>query len=181
METFLANGEIIIEKIRKHWIVYVEDFLLHLFGCLIFSVSAFYLSWKGVLSFIGTTEKAYGSMVLLMFVLIFWTSYFFAWTKNYFDVWYVTDKHIVAVDQKQILEREEAYMELIRIQDVSFEKSGFFQTFFDYGVLKVQSAGEEQEFVIHSVHDVERVAHRILDLRDDAQKVHTHNGNVYLS
>jgi uncharacterized membrane protein YdbT with pleckstrin-like domain len=173
METFLENGEIMIEKIRKHWIIYVEDFLMHLFGCLIFSLSAFYLSWKGTLSFMDTTEKAYGSMMLLMFVLIFWTSYFFAWTKNYFDVWYVTDKHIVAIDQKQILAREEAYMELIRIQDVSFEKSGLLQTFFGYGALKVQSAGEEQEFIIHDVCDVENVAHRILELRDDAQKVHT--------
>jgi uncharacterized membrane protein YdbT with pleckstrin-like domain len=170
METFFEHGEIMVEKIRKHWVIYVEDFLVHLIGCLIFSVSAFYLSWKGSFSFIDTTEKAYGSMILLMFVLIFWTSYFFAWTKNYFDVWYVTDKHIIAIDQKQILEREEAYMELARIQDVSFEKSGLLQTFFGYGSLKVQSAGEEQEFIIKDVYDVEGVAHRILELRDSAKK-----------
>lgn len=61
-------------------------------------------------------------------------------------------------------------MELKRIQDVSFEKNGFLQTFFGYGTLKVQSAGTEQEFIINNVKDVEQTAHRIMDLRDKAKE-----------
>lgn len=165
-DDLLEDGEIILEKVRKHWMVYLEDFIYHSFGCLFFVIIANYLTAYGVLSFINDDSSAYASMILVMFVIIFWVSFFYAWTKEYLDVWYITDRHIIAINQKQIFEREEAFMELVRIQDVSFEKNGFLPTFFGYGNLKVQSAGIEQEFIINNVHEVEDVAHRIMELRD---------------
>jgi uncharacterized membrane protein YdbT with pleckstrin-like domain len=122
---------------------------------------------------LGTVWAGYAGMILVMFVIVFWVSFFYAWTKDYFDVWYVTDRHIIAIDQKQIFDRDEAFMELSRIQDVSFEKSSFLATFLDYGNLKVQSAGVEQEFIMKDVHDVEAVAHRIMELRDKAKGIST--------
>ena len=168
-DELLEDGEVMIEKIRKHWIVYVEDIFYHTFWCFIFMVAASYLSGKGVLSFIDTDSSAYLGMLLVMFVILFWTSFFYAWTKEYFDVWYVTDRHIIAVNQKQMFEREEAFMELSRIQDVLFDKNGVLSTWFGYGKLRVQSAGTDQEFIIDAVADVENVAHRIMEMRDKSQ------------
>lgn len=165
----LEEGEVMIEKIRKHWIVYVEDFALHLFASVVFLVGAVFLASRGVLPFLSGDDVARGAMVLVMFVLIFWTSFFYFWTKNYFDVWYITDRHIIAVNQKQMFEREEAFMELSKVQDVSFEKNGFIATFFGYGKLQVQTAGSEQVFVISDVREVEFAAHQIMDLRDTKQ------------
>lgn len=168
-DDLLEDGEIVIEKVRKHWIVYVQDLLAHSFGCLLFIVIAGYLTTRGVFSFIDKDSSAYAGMILIMFVIIFWISFFYAWTKDYFDVWYVTDRHVIAVNQKQMFEREEAFMELTRIQDVSFEKNGFIATLLGYGKLKIQSAGIEQEFVIDDIRDVEAVTHRIMELRDRVQ------------
>ena len=60
-------------------------------------------------------------------------------------------------------------MELVRIQDVFFEKQGFIATLLGYGKLKVQSAGTDQEFIMEDVGDVEGCAHRIMELRDEVQ------------
>lgn len=166
-ENLLEDGEEMIEKVRKHWIIYVKDFCLHTFGCFFFIYIASFLASKGNIN--GLYYGDYGAMILVSFVLLFWTSFFFAWTKNYFDVWYVTDQHIIAVNQKDIFDRDEAFMELIRIQDVFFEKTTFLSTILGYGKLRVQSAGTEQEFIIEDVRDVEGCAHRIMDLRDRAQ------------
>lgn len=168
-DNLLEDGEIILEKVRKHWIVYGQDLFYHAFGCLFFMVIASYLTSRGVLSFIDKDSSAYAGMILIMFVIIFWVSFFYAWTKNYFDVWYVTDRHIIAVNQKQMFEREEAFMELNRIQDVLFDKNGILSTWFGYGKLRIQTAGVEQEFILEDVYDVEAVAHRIMELRDGAQ------------
>lgn len=168
--TLLQEGEVLLEKVRKHWVVYVEDFILHLFACTIFLASAAFLYSRATSSFVSGGSLAQGTMILIMFVLIFWTSFFYFWTKNYFDVWYVTDRHIIAVNQKDMFEREEAFMDLSKIQDVSFEKNSFMATFFGYGRLKIQTAGSDQEFIIESVHDVESVAHRIIELRNKIQK-----------
>lgn len=169
-DQLLEDGEIIIEGVRKHWIVYVEDFLLHTFGCILFMGIAIFLSFQGVLPSFGSENKAYIAMILVFFVIIFWVSFFYFWTKNYFDVWYITNKHIIAVNQKDMFEREQAFMELTKLQDILFEKNGFLATFFGYGKLKVQTAGSDQEFIIEDVHDVEAVAHRIMGLRDKKTK-----------
>lgn len=168
-EELLEEGEYMLEKVRKHWIVYVRDFLLHAFGCFVFIASAYYLAYKGSFGGVLATESSYGAMILIMFVLIFWTSFFFAWTKEYFDVWYVTNEHIIAINQRELFTREESFMELNRIQDVTFEREGFFGTLMDFGRLKVQSAGAEQEFIIENVAHVEDRAHKIMELRDKVQ------------
>jgi hypothetical protein len=169
-DQLLEEGEVMIEDVRKHWIVYLEDILLHTFGCIVFIGVAIFLSLKGVFPFLGADDKAYIAMILVFFVIVFWNSFFYFWTKNYFDVWYVTDRHIIAVNQKDMFEREQAFMELVKLQDVLFEKNGFLATFLGYGKLKVQTAGSDQEFVIEDVKDVEAVAHRIMGLRDKKTK-----------
>jgi membrane protein YdbS with pleckstrin-like domain len=170
-DKLLEDGEILLEGVRKHWIVYLSDSIIHILGCGLFIGIAGYLSMKGVIPFLSADNKAYIVMILVFFVIIFWTSFFYFWTKNYFDVWYVTDRHIIAVDQKDIFIRNESFMELVKIQDVSFEKNGFLSTFLGYGRLKVQTAGSDQEFVIEDVADVEAVAHRIMELRDAKKQV----------
>jgi membrane protein YdbS with pleckstrin-like domain len=169
-ESLLEENEIIIEKVRKHWIVYVSDFFIHSIGCLLFIALAYGLTRAGQGMWIPDQLVSSGSLTLFAFVSLFWISFFFFWTKNYFDVWYITNQHIIAVNQKQLFERDEAFMELTRIQDVFFEKNGFISTFLGYGQLKVQSAGTVQEFIIEDVADVEHVAHRIMELRDASQE-----------
>ncbi len=158
-ETLFKEGEEVLTKARKHVLVYAEDFLFHSFGCLVFSTGIYFLNDRG-----GVVEGL-TSLLLCMLVLIFFTSFFYAWTKNYFDVWYITDVHIVAVNQRSILDREVFFVEYNRIQDVFFEKEGFLQTFFGYGRLKIQTAGSNQPFVIESIRQVESVAEKILSLR----------------
>lgn len=168
-ENLLEEGEVMVSAIRKHWIVYVQDFFLHAFGCVVFLISAYYLASRGAFGGIYANETSYGAMVLVMFVLIFWVSFFFAWTKEYFDVWYITNEHVIAVNQREMFRREESFMELDRIQDVFFEKEGMIATVLGYGRLKIESAGTDQQFVMEYVRDVEGAAHKIMELRDEAQ------------
>jgi hypothetical protein len=166
MEEFLQNGEDLKMTLRKHWIVYVGDALLHGFGGVLCIVVVHYaLVARGFFSFAQFTLSNV-AMILVAVILLFWTSFFFAWTKNYFDVWFITDQHIVAVNQKELFEREESFMELVRIQDVFFEKEGMLSVWLHYGALRIQSAGTEQQFVMRYVQEVEVVAHTIMDLRD---------------
>lgn len=168
-ERLLEDGEYMVEKVRKHWIVYVENLILHAFGCFVFLVAAHYVAASGPFQNLFPQGSAYGTMTLVMFVLIFWTSFFFAWTKDYFDVWHITNEHVIAINQKEIFEREESFMELGRIQDVFFERSGILGTVLNFGILRIQSAGTEQQFVMEYVADVENKAHKIMEFRDRAQ------------
>jgi uncharacterized membrane protein YdbT with pleckstrin-like domain len=169
-ESLFEKDEIVIEKIRKHFIVYVGDFLAHSFGGLFFMGLAYILTHVISVPFFSQALAAHVALVLIAIVILFWTSFFYSWTISYLDIWYVTNQHIIAINQKELFEREESFMELNRIQDVFFEKNSFLSTLLGYGKLKVQSAGTEQEFIIEGVRDVELAAHRIMELRDDARK-----------
>lgn len=164
-ETLITDGEEMLYTARKHFLVYIEDVVIHGFGCLLLVTGVYFLHDRG-----GLVE-GYVSLLLCMFMLIFFTSFFYAWTKDYFDVWYITNTHIVAINQKSILDREISYMEYSRIQDVFFEKEGLLQTFFGYGRIKIQTAGSDQPFVIDAVRDVENLTRAIIELRDRKRNV----------
>lgn len=165
-ETYTMQEEEILHRIKKHLLVYCEDFFIHGFaGWTIVACLYFLNDTTGI---IGNTL----SLILLMCWLIFVTSFFYAWTKDYFDKWDITSIHIIAINQKSLLEREVSYMEYSRIQDVHFEKNGLLENFFGYGTLRIQTAGSEQEFIINGVADVEEAAKRIIEMRD-TKKVET--------
>ena len=158
----LEEGEEVLFAVRKHLIVYFIDGCVYVFGVGIILFLSFFLLSRG-----GAIGE-YLSFFCMALILISFTAYFYSWTKIYFDVWYVTNRHVIAIDQKDILQREESFMEFRRIQDVFFEKNGLLQTIFGSGTLKVQTAGTEQEFVIHSVRNVEEMAHQLMKLRDES-------------
>jgi hypothetical protein len=115
---------------------------------------------------LGGIFALFGAELFVFIVLLSFVSFFYAWTRNFLNIWYITTRHVVAVNQKDILEREVSFMEYSRIQDVLFEKGGILQAWFGYGTLRIQSAGTDQEFVFKDVADVESVAHTLMELRD---------------
>jgi uncharacterized membrane protein YdbT with pleckstrin-like domain len=163
-ENLFEEGEVVVMKVKRHWITYVQDVLIHFFGVTLF------LGIALLATFFKKEFSVYAELFFLVLVLLGFVSFFYAWTKNYFDVWYVTDRRIIAVDQKEILRRTVDYLAYSRIQDVMFEKNGFLETFFGYGKLRVENAGEEQETEMLYVTDVEEVAKKIMELRDGAKE-----------
>jgi len=79
-----------------------------------------------------------------------WTAFFVRWTNYYLDVWYITPKRIIAIDQKGLFRREVTDLRFEKIQDVTSEISGIIGTLLSFGNLHVQTAGSsaEREIII---------------------------------
>jgi uncharacterized membrane protein YdbT with pleckstrin-like domain len=169
-ESLFKEGEGLIEKVSKHWIVYVGDFVMYSGVCLLFIIVAQFIASTPFFSNTFHIDGSLAAKTFIFFVILFWISFFYAWTNHYFDVWYITNKNVIAVNQKQLFQREISYMELSRIQNISFEKNGFVETFLGHGKLKIESAGEGQEFIINDISNVEEVAKRIMELKNKAQE-----------
>jgi hypothetical protein len=54
----------------------------------------------------------------ILWVLTLWIFFFLDWTKYYLDVWYVTQKRIIIIDQKALFDREISNVRFDKIQDV---------------------------------------------------------------
>lgn len=58
----------------------------------------------------------------------------------------ITDKNITQVLQEGLFERKVAQLTMANVEDVSAEQSGIFASMFDFGMLKVETAGEAANF-----------------------------------
>ena len=151
------QNEELVTTARKHFIVYISTALWHVFfGCVIFIFLVFLSEAHGAF------WASVGEMISASFLLLLWTSFFYFWTNQYFDEWRVYETHMTAIDQKDILFRDESFLSFSKIQDVKFEKAGVLQNIFGYGTITIENAGTEQQFVIPYVADVEDVTNAIL-------------------
>ena len=157
----LESGEHVILEVRKHWVV----FAVHALSLVLFAFIPFIL--YGLLKyylpdFLLFSVKGNVPALFLFFyslwLLVLWIAFFIDWTKYYLDVWYVTEKRIIIVDQRHLFDRAISNIRFDKIQDVVVEVNGFIPTFLKFGNIKVQTASEDNtEFTLNTVRRPEEV------------------------
>ncbi len=142
----LDTGETVILEVRKHWIIFVEHILgLSLAAFMPFVIFALLEIFIPGLIDVNLPGNEYALFVFFysIWLLILWISFFINWTKYYLDVWYVTEKRIIAIDQKRIFNREVSNVRFDKVQDVTVTVKGFIATMLDFGNIEVQTASED--------------------------------------
>ena len=86
-----------------------------------------------------------------VWLLILWMVGSIFWTNYYLDVWIITNKRIIDVEQQGLFKREISFLHMDKIQDVTFKVDGVLATMLNYGNLAVQTAGAEGDFPISGV------------------------------
>lgn len=167
----LEADEHIILEVRKHWIVFVSyaiSLLLSGLAPLIaFLIASRFFPVVLELNIPGNSSALFLFIYCLWFLFL-WISFFTNWTKYYLDVWYVTEKRIIAVDQRRIFDRGISNLRFDKIQDVTLDVRGFVPTFLNYGNVKVQTAGEDNyEFSLSAVKDPENVRRVIFNQHNE--------------
>ncbi len=168
----LDPGEHVILEVRKHWIVFAG----HGVGLFISAMLPFIvytLVQTFVPSFIASIKLPGNSAALFLFfyslwLLFLWLSFFVAWTTYYLDVWYVTEKRIIAVDQKELFDRNISNLRFDKIQDVTINVDGLIPTMLHFGNIKVQTASEDEaDFMIDTVRNPDEVRRIIFNQHNE--------------
>ena len=90
------------------------------------------------------------------------------WTDYYLDVWMVTDKRIIDIEQKSFFHRQTSVFRIERIQDITIETRGIIATLLNFGDIHVQTAGESQEFIMRGIANPKYMRRIILRQQDRA-------------
>ncbi len=156
----LEKDEKIILEVRKHWFIFIGNILGLFFGVAL-PIIAYFLALNfapdEVLKII-LNYKAISLYVYSVWVLILWVSFFIQWTNYYLDVWFVTEKRIIDIDQKGIFHRDISNLRFDKIQDVTVEVNGFIATLLNFGDIHVQTAAEDSsEFSMKGAKNPEHV------------------------
>ena len=152
LDNFLSTEEKVLKVSHRHWF----DILMH-FASIIALMGMVFLSFVALPAFFpDPLASEYGRFFLFIentIVLLSWIYFFLIWIDVWFDTWIITDDRIINIEQSGLFSREVSELKLARVQDVSVEVHGFFQTFLNYGDVHIQSAGEEERFQFRSVPD----------------------------
>lgn len=151
MINFDKDENLLIE-IRKHWLVFVSEiFILAIFS--IMPLMIFYSSFdfSRIINLFEGNLSSLLTFIYLVWLLLLWVAGFVFWTDYYLDVWIITDKKILDIEQKGFFRREVSFLNLEKIQDVTYEVDGFIQTFLNYGNINVKTAGNIEGFFIKGV------------------------------
>jgi uncharacterized membrane protein YdbT with pleckstrin-like domain len=164
MITFTENEKIIL-MLRRHWVIIsLKITAVIIFAAIPFIIYPFVI--KLVPWFSINPRKNLLYLIALIYYMFLWLYFFLSWLDYYLDVWIVTNKRIVDIEQKGLFSREVSEFSVYRVQDVTVEVRGIFPTLFHYGDVHIQTAGEARQFIFKDVPDPYKVKDEILMLQN---------------
>ena len=144
----LEEDEKVLKVVRKHWFVITTQLIgAALFAILPVMFLTVILNLPSAFGFFELHLDKYPSEIAFVisgWLLLATLSGFVVWTKYYLDLWVITDRRLIAVEQVSFFNRNVGIFRLERMQDIEFSIKGVIQTFFNFGTLKAQTAGEEE-------------------------------------
>lgn len=139
-----------IEKVvRKHWFVLLGQIIILI---LLVALPIALVAW-GLISGIPGFPAILVVFFLFFWLLIVWMMAWKIWTDFYLDVLIITDKRVFDIDQIGFFNRQSASFRLDRIQNVTITVDGIIQTFFNFGTIRIETAGEKEEFIAPYIAD----------------------------
>lgn len=144
----LEPDEKILKIVRKHWLVLVSE-LVGIFITAILPLVLLVIFQSGLNAFNIVSPEVANTGSITTFAIACWFLFsvltgFMIWTHYYLDLWVITDRRIISVDQIHFFNRNVAIFRLERLQDIEFSIKGLIQTFFNFGTLSAQTAGHNE-------------------------------------
>lgn len=159
--------EKIVIVLHRHWFVFVRHVVVLVL--LAGAPLVVWLIWTHITDFVLSDGSLSQTLIIMggaLYYLFLWILIFGYWLDYYLDVFIITDKRVVDIEQAGLFGRTVAEERLYRIQDVTSDAQGILATALRYGNVYVQTAGKTERFIFEQVAHPEKVAQTILALTD---------------
>lgn len=176
----VEKDEKIIRIVRRHWFVLLGDLFILVFAVLLPVVLLVFLHLlpiEKLFAFSGSTFAA-GGFFLFAWLSVVWIMGWNIWTNYYLNILMITDKRIFDIDQEGLFHRKSASFRIDRIQNVTVDQEGIIQTLFDFGGIRIETAGGGEDFVasyIAKPYEIKKLINEMQDVTlEKSQEVHLH-------
>lgn len=138
------DNEVIFTVLRPHWFTNLSWILL--------SIVMFIAPI--IVKLLPINVNIPGNIFTL--ITLFWYLITFSFTLEKFISWYfdlsiITNTRVIDIDVKNLLDRKFTEAQIKKIQDISYKVAGVSQTFFNYGSIKIETAGENPNIEFEKV------------------------------
>jgi hypothetical protein len=169
------ENEVVLTTVRKHWFIITMELL----SVGIMAMVPFLLLPS--IFFLPTLPNLFASVengaVLMAFggaawLLIMGMMGFMVWTHYYLDLWVITDRRVIVIDQRGFFNRKVSSFRLERLQDIKVTVKGIIATLLNFGTIRAQTAGaNESNFASSGMPDPRGIQATIQGAMDDRLKV----------
>lgn len=156
-------GEEILRVIRRHWFNIFIQYIPIITCTLLLWFSAAY-GPELFPSLAQDNQTVFWFFITLMGIFI-WIFAALIFVDYYLDVWILTDRRVVNIEQKGLFMREISELYYQKIQDVTTEIHGLIPTLLNYGDVYVQTAAEQSRFLFHKVPDPNSVKAQLMEMQ----------------
>ena len=144
----LEPDEQVLATVRKHWFIIAAELfgvvlllILPFVGLILLAIFQGFFASAAIDLLAYTNVVAFGIAAWLLLTLL---GGFTIWTHYYLDLWVVTDRRIILVDQVHFFSRNVSVFRLERMQDIEYSIKGIIPTLLNFGTLKAQTAGAHE-------------------------------------
>ena len=139
----LEDGEELTKVVRKHWFIITMEligigFLAILPLFVLFGFA--FIPENDILPDGLTPYSLLISFSLLLWFVITIMMAAMAWTHYYLDLWIITDRRIIVVEQLGFFNRKVSSFRIERLQDIKVSVNGIIATFLNFGTIRAQTA-----------------------------------------
>lgn len=157
----LHENERVIGVHRKTWVLFafsgVSAFIAVLAPVVALSLVSFL-----PLRFPFSPPPEPALLFLSLWWWLVWIVLFFAFMKYYLDAFVLTNERVIRIEQISAFSRTVSELRLERIQDVTIEQHGVLATLLHFGDIRVQTAGESEEFLFTAIPHPVRVKEALM-------------------
>lgn len=139
----LEPNEEVLTTVRKHWFIITIEML----GILFFAfIPLFALIFIAILplpfdtNLFFTTYSKEIVFALSAWLLLSAMASASVWTSYFLDLWVITDRRIIVIDQINFFNRKVSNFRLERLQDIKVTIKGIIPTLLNYGTVRAQTA-----------------------------------------
>jgi uncharacterized membrane protein YdbT with pleckstrin-like domain len=163
----LEHDEVILIYVRKHWFLVTLQILGVVIAALFPLIALFALNH--IPAELSNLLYAYASHIVTFYtgwLILCWMALFSVWTNYYLDVWTVTNKRLITVDQRGLFNRDTGSFRLERLQDINVSIRGILATFLKFGDLQAETASDDRDFVARGIPNPQELKALILEAAD---------------
>ncbi len=136
----LEEREVVIERVQRHWFVFLLETLTLVFAAII-PLALIPILPKEIIIRLSDSLLVFGYSLWLLFI---WVAFFILFTDYYLDIWIITNKRVVNIEQVGLFNRTATSCFISKIQDVEIRVDGVIRTLLNFGKIIIHTAGAEK-------------------------------------
>ena len=164
----LQGDERVVLFCRRHWLYFYSKLAGIVFALIVPTASLLWI--VQITAGLGGTVGKVALAIAAVWVIYWGIRGYFTWYRYQNDVWVITNQRIIDSTKFNWIKQRMASADLVDVEDINVVREGLLPTMFNYGDLRVQTAGEVANFVLAGIPGPSKVLAVVDSSRDAARR-----------